>query len=63
MIKQELKRLGIWVLNFAVTVICISVGVVVGILTKSVDLGVAITSGNATITACSTGIWFSSIDL
>jgi hypothetical protein len=63
MIKQELNRLGIWVLNFAVTVICISVGVVVGILTKSVDLGVAITSGIATIAACSTGIWFSSIDL
>jgi hypothetical protein len=52
LIRLELKRLGIWVLVFAAMVFCIGVGIVVGIVTKSVDLGVAITSGIATIAAC-----------
>jgi hypothetical protein len=52
MIGQELKRLGLWVLVLAMMVFCVSLGVLVGILTKSIDLGVAVTSGIATIAAC-----------
>jgi hypothetical protein len=52
MIRQELKRLVIWILVLAVMAFVIGIGVVVGILTKSVNLGVAITSGITTIAAC-----------
>lgn len=52
LIKQGLKRCGIWFLILAVMVFCIGIGVIAGILTKSVDLGVAITSGIATIVVC-----------
>jgi hypothetical protein len=52
MIGQELKRLGFWILILAAMVFCIGLGVIVGFLTKSVDLGVAVTSGIATVAAC-----------
>jgi hypothetical protein len=55
MIGQELKRLGFWILILAAMVFCIGLGVLVGFLTKSVDLGVAVTSGIATVAACCTG--------
>jgi hypothetical protein len=51
-IGKELNWLGIWTIIFIGTIFCISIGFVVGILTKSVDLGVGITSGLATVVTC-----------
>ncbi|KAH8648024.1 hypothetical protein BGZ60DRAFT_423447 [Tricladium varicosporioides] len=51
-IRNELTWLGIWTIVLVGTIFCISVGAVVGVLTKRVDLGVGVTSSLATLVTC-----------
>jgi hypothetical protein len=50
-IRRELRWSGIWVCIILGMILCVSAGVLVGILTKSVDLGIGTISGLATIVA------------
>jgi hypothetical protein len=50
-IRRELRWFGAWVSILLGAILCVGPGVIVGVLTKSVDLGIGITSGLATIIA------------
>ena len=52
MIRQGLNRLAVWVFILGGALCCIFAGVLVGAMTKSINLGVAVTSGIATVIAC-----------
>jgi hypothetical protein len=58
MIRQGLNRLAVWILILGGALCCILAGVLVGALTKSADLGVAVTSGIAAVVACVEGLIF-----
>jgi hypothetical protein len=51
-IRESMNMYGIWAFIIGGTILCILAGVVVGILTKSIDYGVAVTSGLATVVTC-----------
>ncbi|KAE9371697.1 hypothetical protein N431DRAFT_559151 [Stipitochalara longipes BDJ] len=51
LIRRELRWFGIWVSILLGAILCIGAGVIVGILTNSVDLGIGVMSGLATIIA------------
>jgi hypothetical protein len=51
-IRESMSMYGIWAFIVGGTILCILTGVVVGILTKSIDYGVAVTSGLATVVTC-----------
>lgn len=52
LIGRELRWLGICVLAVMGTVVCVGVGVGVGFWTGSVDVGISVSSGLATILTC-----------
>lgn len=51
-IGRELRWLGICALILSGTILCVGVGVAVGVSTNSVDLGISVMSGLATLFTC-----------
>ncbi len=58
MIRQGLDKRAVWVLILGGTLCCIFIGILVGILTKSLNIGLTVTSGIATVAACVEGFIF-----
>jgi hypothetical protein len=50
-IRRELRWFGIWIFILLGIIFCIGAGVIVGILTHSIDLGIGVMLGLATIIA------------
>jgi hypothetical protein len=51
-VGRELRWLGICTLILGGTILCVGVGVAVGVWTNSVDLGISVMSGLATLFTC-----------
>lgn len=51
-IGLQMNWLGLFSLIFANVIVCFGVGILVGVFTRRVDLGIAFTSGIAAVLAC-----------
>jgi hypothetical protein len=51
-IRESMNMYGIWAFIIGGTILCVLAGVVVGVLMKRIDYGVAVTSGLATVVTC-----------